>query len=141
MRCRKRIILRGIVQGVGFRPFVYRVARRLELTGFARNSSSGLLTEIEGPAEAVADFIQTITSEPPPLARIRGIEVAETPPLGDTAFVIRESLDQFGEFALVSPDIATCDSCRGDFLDPHNRRYGYPFTNCTDCGPRYTIVE
>src|SRR5690349_25157880 len=107
MLCRKRVSLRGIVQGVGFRPFVYRVARRLELTGFARNSSSGLLTEIEGPDEAVAAFIQTITTEPPPLARIRGIEITNTAPLGEPNFVIRESVEEAGEFALISPDIAT----------------------------------
>ncbi len=138
---RVRVSLRGIVQGVGFRPFVYRVARRLDLVGFARNSSSGFVAEVEGPAEAVDSFVAIITSEPPPLARIREIDIEDAALSGDAGFVIRESVEQAGEFALISPDIATCDACRRDFLDPANRRHGYPFTNCTDCGPRYSIVE
>jgi hydrogenase maturation protein HypF len=138
---RVRVSLRGVVQGVGFRPFVYRVARRLGLAGFARNSSTGLIAEVEGAAAAVDAFVAAIATEAPPLARIGEMEVEELLLAHDASFAIRESLDTVGEFALVSPDIATCDACRRELLDPTNRRYRYPFTNCTDCGPRYTIVE
>src|SRR3954466_11604257 len=123
MLCRKRVSLRGIVQGVGFRPLVYRVARRLELSGFARNSSSGLTVEVEGAAGAVDAFVAAITAQPPPLARIRQIETAEIALAHDESFGIRASVEQADEFPLISPDIATCEACRRDFLDPANRRY------------------
>ncbi len=139
-RRRVRIHLRGIVQGVGFRPFVYNLARELELGGFVLNSSSGLTAEAEGPASAVEAFARRIVQEAPPLAWIQQSRVAEATPLGECDFAIRESLAVTGEFALVSPDVATCEACRRDFTDPANRRYGYPFTNCTNCGPRYSII-
>jgi hydrogenase maturation protein HypF len=138
---RVRVKVGGVVQGVGFRPFVYRMARRLDLAGFARNSSAGLVAEVEGEAAAVDRFVAAIVEEAPPLARVGEVEVAEMPATGDRGFTIRESLEAVGEFALVSPDVATCDACRREIFDPANRRFHYPFTNCTDCGPRYTIVE
>jgi hydrogenase maturation protein HypF len=138
-RC--RVLVGGIVQGVGFRPFVYRVARRLELVGFAHNSASGFVAEVEGGKDAVERFVAAIATEAPPLARIGNIELLEVPVKKDDAFVLLESVDTAGEFALVSPDIATCEKCRAEIFDPADRRHGYPFTNCTDCGPRYTIVE
>jgi hydrogenase maturation protein HypF len=138
---RIRIHLRGIVQGVGFRPFVYQLARRLNLAGFVFNSSAGLTAEAQGPSEAVERFVRAIAAEAPPLAWIQQTELAEIPLLDETDFVIRHSLAQSGEFALISPDVATCGACFADFTDPANRRHHYPFTNCTNCGPRYTIVE
>jgi hydrogenase maturation protein HypF len=138
---RVRVTVGGVVQGVGFRPFVYRVARRLALTGFAHNSASGFVAEVEGDRGAVEQFVAALAAEAPPLARVGNVEVAEVPLTNEGAFVLRESVDTAGEFALVSPDIATCEKCRGEILDASNRRHGYAFTNCTDCGPRYTIVE
>ncbi len=138
---RIRVRLRGIVQGVGFRPFVHNLALKLNLAGYVLNSSAGLVTEVEGPPPAVDAFIAAIKEDPPPLAWIQEIEVQELPAAGDTAFAIRTSLAETGEFALVSPDVATCDDCFRDFTDPANRRFGYAFTNCTNCGPRYTIIR
>ncbi len=140
-RRRVRIHLRGIVQGVGFRPFVYNLARELGLGGFVLNSSSGLTAEAEGDASAVDAFARRIVDDAPPLAWIQQVEVAEADLLGECEFQIRESVAVTGEFALISPDVATCDDCRNDFTDPENRRYEYPFTNCTNCGPRYTIIH
>jgi hydrogenase maturation protein HypF len=141
VRKRVRVRLRGIVQGVGFRPFVYNLATRLQLAGFVRNSSSGLLAEAEGPAESVGAFARAIVADAPPLAWIQESETTEVEPTSEQSFVIRESLSTTGEFALISPDVATCPDCLSDLTDPQNRRYRYPFTNCTNCGPRYTIVN
>jgi hydrogenase maturation protein HypF len=141
LQVRQRIRVRGIVQGVGFRPFVYNLARRLGLRGWVLNSSSGVSIEVEGAEAAIADFLLELRNNPPALARIESIAVADADAEGDKDFVIRESVPQPGEFALVSPDVATCADCRSDFSDPENRRYQYPFTNCTNCGPRYTIIQ
>jgi hydrogenase maturation protein HypF len=140
-RRRVRIQLRGIVQGVGFRPFVHNLALRLGLGGWVLNSSSGVVAEVEGDAAEVDRFVECITRNPPPLAWIQHAEIVETEALGEEEFEIRESVAVAGEFALVSPDVATCADCLRDFTDPANRRFGYPFTNCTNCGPRYTIVR
>jgi hydrogenase maturation protein HypF len=140
-RKRVRVRLRGIVQGVGFRPFVYGVAVRLGVGGFVLNSSAGVVAEVEGPVAAVDEFVRALTSEAPPLAWIQDVDVADMAGLGEVAFEIRESAAAAGEFALISPDVSTCDDCLADMSDPHNRRYRYPFTNCTNCGPRYTIVQ
>jgi hydrogenase maturation protein HypF len=141
MTRRVRLHLTGIVQGVGFRPFVFNLAQRLHLTGFVLNSSSGLTAEAEGESNAVDLFLRTIADSPPPLAWIQQTAVEDLPVAGDREFIIRHSVDRAGEFALISPDVATCPACAADFSDPANRRYGYAFTNCTNCGPRYTIVE
>ena len=138
---RRQIHVRGIVQGVGFRPFVYNLARELALAGYVFNSSSGVTVEIEGPDEAIQKFLDALQHRPPPLALIAEITVADVAPLNDDEFVIRQSHSEAGEFVLVSPDMATCDQCWRDFGDPANRRFGYPFTNCTNCGPRYTIIQ
>ena len=138
---RKRIRVRGIVQGVGFRPFVYNLARSLGLMGYVLNSSAGVTIEIEGGEHAVRDFVGTLRHRPPPLALIEEVAITDLDPLGDSSFVIRHSEAEVGEFVLVSPDMATCDDCWRDFGDPDNRRFGYPFTNCTNCGPRYTIIQ
>ncbi len=140
-KLRKHIQVRGIVQGVGFRPFVYNLAHALGLTGYVFNSSSGVTIEIEGDGAAVAAFLQTLKENPPQLADITGITVSETSVEGSACFSILGSREEAGEFVLVSPDAGTCDACWSDFGDPANRRYGYPFTNCTHCGPRYTILR
>ncbi|HEU5451539.1 MAG TPA: carbamoyltransferase HypF [Terriglobales bacterium] len=137
----REIRIRGVVQGVGFRPFVYHLARSIGLRGFVRNSSSGVTIAIEGPEEAVARFLDELRQNPPPLARIEECAVAVLAPSGAAEFVIHESRAEPGEFALVSPDVALCADCRREILDPADRRFAYPFTNCTNCGPRYTIIQ
>ena len=138
---RVRIRLRGIVQGVGFRPFVHNLAGKWQLAGYVLNSSAGLIAEVEGDGAAVDGFVQAVRAEAPPLAWIQEMEVAELAPEGGTGFEIRHSAVETGEFALISPDVATCPDCLRDFREPGNRRFGYPFTNCTNCGPRYTIIR
>ena len=137
---RRRICLRGIVQGVGFRPFVYNLAKNIGIRGFILNSSSGVTIEAEGTEAALEEFIRSL-GHPPPLAQVVEVTTSELDPLGDEIFEIKQSLAVEGEFALVSPDVATCDDCLRDIDDPANRRFGYPFTNCTNCGPRYTIIQ
>jgi len=129
------------VQGVGFRPFVFNLALDLGLKGYVLNSSAGVTIEVEGDEESVANFLAALRHRPPPLAQIEELTDSEVPPQGDSGFVIRKSHAQEGEFVLVSPDMGTCDDCWRDFGEPANRRYGYPFTNCTNCGPRYTIIQ
>ena len=141
LRRRVRIRLRGIVQGVGFRPFVHNLAAELNLGGYVLNSSSGLETEVEGDPAAIERFIHAITLQPPPLAWVQESECSEQEILGERSFTIRPSSAATGEFALISPDAATCPECRADISAPSNRRFGYAFTNCTNCGPRYTIIR
>ena len=142
---RKQLFIRGIVQGVGFRPFVYNLAQSLGLSGYILNSSSGVTVEIEGADRAIDQFLDTLRNSPPPLAQITDIALTEVSVQGVSGFSIRESQEgsqaQDRAFVLISPDVATCDDCWREFGDPANRRYGYPFTNCTNCGPRYTIIQ
>ena len=138
---RVRIRLRGIVQGVGFRPFVHNLVARWQLAGYVLNSSAGLLAEVEGAEAAVDRFVAAVREEAPPLAWIQEMEVAEIALAGGAGFEIRASAVETGEFALISPDVATCPDCLRDCREPGNRRFGYPFTNCTNCGPRYTIIR
>lgn len=140
-KTRRNIHVRGIVQGVGFRPFVYKLAKSLDLGGFVFNSSSGVTIEVEGGAAAVGQFIENLKSDAPALSEIIELKVSEVDSTGISGFEIRESREESGEFALVSPDAGTCDACWRDFGEHSNRRFGYPFTNCTHCGPRYTIIE
>src|ERR1700712_4259393 len=137
---RKHIQVRGIVQGVGFRPFAYKLARSLGLTGYIFNSSAGVTIEIEGDQREVAVFLERLRTDPPQLAEITEISDSEIEARGDAEFSILRSREEAGEFALVSPDAGTCEACWRDFGDARNRRYGYAFTNCTHCGPRYTII-
>jgi hydrogenase maturation protein HypF len=137
---RKRIQIRGVVQGVGFRPFVYRIAQQCGVRGRVLNSSDGVVIEAESGAAAVAGFLSLLTTELPPLARIDDLTISDEPPAGDADFRIEPSVTIGGRFALVPPDVATCEDCARDFTSPGNRRFQYPFTNCTNCGPRYTIV-
>lgn len=138
---RRHIHVRGIVQGVGFRPFVYKLAQSLGLTGYVFNSSSGVTIEIEGDKVEIEQFVSALRNSPPHLSEITEIVCSVVEARGDTEFNILHSRDEPGEFSLVSPDAGTCDACWRDFGDPNNRRYGYPFTNCTHCGPRYSIIE
>src|ERR1700733_14485310 len=138
---RKHILVRGVVQGVGFRPFVYKAATSLGLNGFVFNSSSGVTIEIEGRGPALDEFFRTLKDDPPKLAEIKEIIVSEIEVRGGDGFSILDSREESGAFALVAPDAGTCDECWRDFGDPANRRFGYPFTNCTHCGPRYTIIR
>ena len=138
---RKRIEVRGIVQGVGFRPFVYRVARRCGIRGRVLNSSDGVVIEAEGSDKGLESFLSILKTELPPLARIDRLTVYDQTPRGDIDFAIEPSVSVPGRFGLVPPDVATCAECEGDFTSPENRRFGYPFTNCTNCGPRYSIIR
>ncbi|NPA90807.1 MAG: carbamoyltransferase HypF [Chloroflexi bacterium] len=137
-----RIHVDGIVQGVGFRPFVYRLAREYGLTGWVRNSSLGVDIEVTGPAEHLEAFLHALRAQAPPLADIQSLTWTPipTPPTPPDTFLILPSEDQ-GGFTLVSPDVATCPQCLAEVLDPHDRRYRYPFTNCTNCGPRFSIIR
>jgi hydrogenase maturation protein HypF len=141
MKERWQIDVRGVVQGVGFRPFVYKLAHRLSLTGNASNSASGVSIQIEGPANDIALFLKALPVEAPALARVLGISCTQIATQQDSGFSIVESsptghADTFG-----SPDVATCEECLAEMLDPANRRYQYPFINCTNCGPRFTITR
>jgi len=139
---RVRLVVQGIVQGVGFRPFVYRLAREHGLKGFIRNTASGVCIEAQGddPSELLR-FRRDLALKAPPLARIESVDVFPVDVLDDPDFVIVQSKSDGAVETLVPPDIALCDDCRRELLDPSDRRYGYPFINCTNCGPRYTIVE
>lgn len=138
---RRLIAVEGIVQGVGFRPFVHNLATALTLRGFVRNDASGVLIDVEGEAGALDDFLHQLTAAPPPLAVIERVRAEPAPPLGYDSFTISPSEDGAEHQALVSPDVATCAACLAELLDPANRRYRYPFINCTHCGPRFTIVR
>ena len=131
----------GIVQGVGFRPFVYTLATRLGVRGWVKNSSSGVFAVAEGDDGAVGAFIEAIRTDAPPMAVITSVVTEDVDPEGFAAFTIVASEAVEGAMTLVSPDIATCDACAAELRDPADRRFGYPFTNCTNCGPRFTIVE
>ena len=135
------ISVRGIVQGVGFRPFVYGLAVKHNLKGWVYNTSEDVRIEVEGEAEAVEQFELELKTEAPPLAHIENVTIEHHPPLGYKNFEIRHSQSQEGKYQLISPDVATCQACLGELLNPEDRRYRYPFTNCTNCGPRFTIIE
>ncbi len=136
-----RISVRGVVQGVGFRPFVYRLAQEHNLKGWVRNTSGSVEIEVEGDEETVHSFVRDLEAKAPPMARIENVEATFYPPKGYTQFQIEESLSREGQYQLVSPDIATCGECKREIFSPTDRRFGYPFTNCTNCGPRFTIIE
>ena len=137
----RQLRVTGVVQGVGFRPFVHRLAIRHSLSGWVRNVAGEVRVRIEGDDEEVAAFVAALTAEAPPLARIEQVDI-ETTPLADLAgFAIAESDDPAGLRQPVSPDVALCPSCEGELFDPADRRYRYPFITCTDCGPRFTVIE
>jgi hydrogenase maturation protein HypF len=138
---RLKIAARGAVQGVGLRPFVYRLATELGLHGWVNNSSQGVLLEVEGPRAEVEAFLRRFDAEKPPRSFFQSVQATWLDPAGHTRFEIRESQVAGDKLALVLPDIATCPDCLRDIFDPSNRRFHYPFTNCTHCGPRFSIIE
>ncbi|PIE03174.1 MAG: carbamoyltransferase HypF [Acidobacteria bacterium] len=139
---RIHVNIQGAVQGVGFRPFVYRLAHQHRLTGWIVNSPSGVEIEVQGKSEAVSSFVELLPQKIPPLALIKQFNHKPVPLLsGEPRFQIRPSKHSGPISAVVLPDIATCSECLQDVFDPDNRRYLYPFTNCTNCGPRYSIIE
>ncbi|MCS7307642.1 MAG: carbamoyltransferase HypF [Aquificaceae bacterium] len=141
MRRRCVVSVAGAVQGVGFRPFVYRLAKELGLGGYVVNDGRGVHVEVEGPEENINSFLLRLNQEKPPHARIHSLELVFLEPSGYQTFEIRESDKEGSREVFILPDIATCEDCLTELFDPHNRRYLYPFTNCTNCGPRFTIIE
>ena len=143
---RIRLTITGQVQGVGFRPFIFCLAKECSLAGFVLNAPQGVLIEVQGPTKAVNAFETNLNTRLPPLAQIVTCERDVLSPLpsvpdDEPAFIIRQSIQGTGHHVLISPDVATCPDCVQDIFDPENRRYLYPFTNCTNCGPRYTITR
>ncbi|WP_340695787.1 carbamoyltransferase HypF [Hydrogenobacter thermophilus] len=138
---RLKINLKGAVQGVGFRPFVYRIATELGLKGWVINDSSGVEIEVEGKEEVLQKFLLRLSEEKPPLSHIYSQEIEYLDDAGYNTFEIRKSKGEGRKEVLVLPDIATCDECLRELFDPADRRYLYPFINCTNCGPRFTIIE
>lgn len=138
---RLHLAVRGAVQGVGFRPFVYRLAVEMGLKGWVLNSSQGVFIEAEGERGTLEKFAARLIEERPPRSYIQGMETAVLDPVGFSEFKIRESDSAGSKSALVIPDIATCPECASEIFDPADRRYLYPFTNCTNCGPRFSIIH
>lgn len=135
-----KIVIRGVVQGVGFRPFIYRLAKELDIKGWIINSSQGVFIEAEGNRETLEKFLKNIDTKKPKNSFIQSFEHTWLDAEGYKTFEIRESKEAGSKTALVLPDISTCNDCLEEIFDPQNRRYLYPFTNCTNCGPRYSII-
>ncbi len=140
MTCARSIRVHGVVQGVGFRPFVFRLANSKTLAGWVLNGEEGVEIHLEGAEPALDAFLHDLKSTPPPAARITGIDVATAEPAGFRNFSIRESRRREQPSVRISPDLPVCDECLAELFDPADRRYHYPYINCTNCGPRYTIV-
>lgn len=138
---RLKITITGTVQGVGFRPFIYRLAKSMGLNGYVLNNLSGVTVEVEGDEERLREFLLRVEREKPPISKIYSLEYRFLDRKGYRGFEIRESENRSELKALIMPDIATCEECLGELYDTGNRRYRYPFINCTNCGPRYTIIE
>ncbi len=138
---RLRVEIHGAVQGVGFRPFVYRLATEMGLTGWVINDTQGVFIEVEGSEAALQRFLERLPAEAPPRALVQTLSAAWLEAAGFERFEIRHSDSSGTKTVLVLPDIATCPDCLAEVLDPANRRYRYPFTNCTNCGPRFSIIE
>ena len=141
MEVRRQIEVSGIVQGVGFRPYVYRLATGRHLSGTIHNTPAGVTIEIQGPAEIVQDFVEHLPAEAPPLSRITSFAVLDLPCNGDQDFRIVHSHEGQEVRTLISPDVAICPDCLRELFDSKDRRYLYPFINCTNCGPRFTIIR
>ena len=137
---RVRIVIHGAVQGVGFRPFVYRLAHDLNLTGWVNNSPSGVFIEAEGPPADLELFAARLRQDKPPAAYIQSLEATYLDATGFAGFEIRASDVTGPKTTVILPDLATCPDCRRELFDRSNRRYRYAFTNCTNCGPRYSII-
>ncbi len=135
------IRIRGVVQGVGFRPFVYRLAQEHALSGWVRNGEEGVEIHVEGPSNQLNAFLLDVNAQAPPAASISAIEVRPAAPVGLAKFTIQESHGQSRPTTRISPDLPVCDACIQELFDPSNRRYRYPYINCTNCGPRYSVIE
>ena len=140
-RSRIRLEVEGLVQGVGFRPTVHRLTTQLSLSGFIRNTPQGAELELEGAPAQVAQFVPLLQQQAPVLARIRRVSTVSIPPTGDTGFHILPSVGQAPPDTQVSPDVGICPDCLREMRDPNDRRYRHPFLNCTNCGPRFTIIQ
>ena len=138
---RLRLVVTGVVQGVGFRPFVHRLATELGLTGFVGNDARAVFAEVQGVHGAVEEFTRRLRADAPPLALITSVSATEMEPRDEDGFRIVASTATTGSRTLVSPDVATCDDCLREFSDPEDRRYRHPFITCTNCGPRFTIIK
>ncbi len=136
-----RIIVKGVVQGVGFRPFIYQIAHKHNMTGSVLNSSEGVIIEVEGTQSDLDVFQADISKKAPPRSVIQSIDTEKIESLGVSDFTIKKSREKPEEFQLISPDISICDDCRSELFDVKDRRYRYPFINCTNCGPRFTIIK
>lgn len=137
---RWRLVVQGVVQGIGFRPFVHRLAQELGLAGSVRNTAAGVEIEIEAPGETLRRFLRRLPREAPPLARIVAVEITEMAPLGVFDFSILPSRPG-EESTLIPPDLATCPRCLEEVFCPQDRRFRYSFANCTNCGPRFTVIH
>jgi hydrogenase maturation protein HypF len=135
------IHINGVVQGVGFRPFIYQLAKRYSLTGWVRNTSAGVDIDIDASLDTIKLFVESIKNEAPPLARIDDISISYHHVEHYHTFEIKESQDLVGGFQPISADVSICEDCRRELFDPKDRRYRYPFINCTNCGPRFTIIK
>ena len=140
-KVRLKIVIHGAVQGVGFRPFVYRLATEMKLQGWISNSAQGVFIEVEGTKEVLDRFLLRLQKEIPPRAFIQSLEFSFLDPIGFEKFEIRESDSTGAKTSIILPDIAACPDCLKEIFDPSNRRHLYPFTNCTNCGPRFSIIE
>jgi hydrogenase maturation protein HypF len=138
---RVRLSLQGLLQGIGFRPFVYQLAHEIGLTGWVQNSPQGVAIEVEGDCEALEEFLQRLQKESPPDTVFQDAKSIYLEPSGYEDFRIKDSENSGDQTTIISPDIATCANCLQEIFDPSNRRYLYPFTNCTHCGPRFSIIE
>ena len=138
---RKLVIVRGVVQGVGFRPFIYNLAQQYGLRGGVNNSSQGVEIDVEGPLRELTYFINKIKEEPPPLAQIEEVVITAKVRRGYEGFAIEESREESGNLTFAAPDTALCEDCKEELKNPQDRRYRYPFINCTNCGPRFSIIK
>ena len=138
---RYRINVNGVVQGVGFRPFIYKLAKENRLYGWVLNSSEGVIIEVEGESKNLNLFVENIKKKAPPMAKIDELSLEELEPAYYKKFEIKRSIKKKGKYQLVSPDVATCEDCLSELFDKNDRRYLYPFINCTNCGPRFTIIK
>ncbi len=139
--CRRRFVVAGVVQGVGFRPFVHRLAGELGLSGFVGNDALSVFAEVQGPGVAITEFERRLRTDAPPMSIITDVAHRSVPACDETGFRIVESIERDGLRTLVSPDVATCDRCLTELFDRADRRYRHPFITCTDCGPRFTIMR
>src|SRR5579871_4032922 len=141
LAARRLVYVSGLVQGVGFRPFVYRLARMIGLAGSVKNTADGVTIEVQGDPDLIDEFLDRLYKEAPPLAQIHHIALEELDCLDESDFLIDQSCKGDSVHTLVSPDVAVCEDCLREMFDPEDRRFHYPFINCTNCGPRLSIVR